>query len=417
MTKNKGILWFRNDLRLHDNEALMDALEACDEILPVYVFDDRMFEDKTSYGFSKTGTTRKRFIIESVRALDRELRKRNSRLQIFIGKTEDIIYELARKHKTKWVFCNRERTRDEVVIQDAVEHLMWSIGQEIRYSRGKMLLYTADLPFPITHTPDLFTTFRKEVAYIQIRQPLAAPPSIPTLDISDWTADFPEIELDQGEEVEREIEGGEESGLRRLHSIHDSDQLSKLDSGMELSPWISQGCLSPKSIYYQLKSVETRQNQSFISDQILKLVRRDYFRCMGKKFGNLIFVPSGIQGEPVSRKRDMEVIDSWCSGQTGQPLVDAGIRALVQTGFIDYKMRVLLSSYFIHELNQDWVVGAEFFESNLIDYDPCSNYGNWNRLAGVGAVKREQAKLNFDHQSKMLDPDGEFVAKWGGVRM
>ncbi|NBC06295.1 MAG: cryptochrome DASH, partial [Bacteroidetes bacterium] len=164
MYTKRGIMWFRQDLRLHDNEALTEALQYTDEVIPVYVFDERFFKGETTdFGFPKTGKYRAQFIIESIIDLRDSLRRMGSDLIVRIGKPEEEVFEIARKAKSSWVFCNRERTPDEVYVQDSLERNLWSVGQEIRYSRGKMLYYTADLPFPITHTPDTFSQFKKEV--------------------------------------------------------------------------------------------------------------------------------------------------------------------------------------------------------------------------------------------------------------
>jgi len=169
----KVIVWFRNDLRLHDNEALTDALTAGDQVVPVFIFDERTFRGKTSFGFDKTGKYRAKFIIEAVTDLRKQLQSRGSDLYIRVGKPEDELFALANELKSSWIFCNRERTQEEVAVQDVLEHNLWSIGQEIRYCRGKMLYYTSDLPFPVTHTPDVFTQFRKEVErFVQVREPL-----------------------------------------------------------------------------------------------------------------------------------------------------------------------------------------------------------------------------------------------------
>jgi len=148
MKKNRVIVWFRQDLRLHDNEALQDALKHGEEVIPVYVFDTRIFQGTTKFGFPKTGNYRAQFIIESVQDLRNNLRALGSELYIRTGKPEQIIFDIAQKAKTDWVFCNRERTDEEVQVQDALEQNLWSIGQEVRFSRGKMLYYTSDLPFP-----------------------------------------------------------------------------------------------------------------------------------------------------------------------------------------------------------------------------------------------------------------------------
>jgi len=176
MKKQRVIMWFRQDLRLHDNEALFDALKHGEEVIPIYVFDERVFKGLTKYGFPKTGKFRAKFIIESVQDLRENLRKIGSDLLVRIGKPEQVIFEIAQQAKTSWVFCNRERTAEEVAVQDALEKKLWSVGQELRFSRGKMLYYTADLPFPVTHTPDIFTHFRKEVErFTPIREVLPTP--------------------------------------------------------------------------------------------------------------------------------------------------------------------------------------------------------------------------------------------------
>ena len=176
MKQKRAIVWFRSDLRLHDNEALVEAMRSAEEVIPVYVFDERIFKGETSFGLRKTDKFRAQFIIESVADLRENLRKIGSELYVRIGKPEEILFEMSRESKTSWIFCNRERTDEEVYVQDQVEEKLWSIGQELRMSRGKMLYYTSDLPFPVPQTPDVFSSFRKEVERITpVRDPFPAP--------------------------------------------------------------------------------------------------------------------------------------------------------------------------------------------------------------------------------------------------
>jgi deoxyribodipyrimidine photo-lyase len=170
------IVWFRQDLRIHDNEALTEAISTGKPVIPVYVFDSRNYKDSRFDGFPKTGPIRMKFIIESVIDLRRNLHKIGLPLVVRTGFSEEIIFELGRNNKAHYIFCNRERTKDQVIIQDAVEQNLWRGGMELRYSRGKMLYYTADLPFPVTHTPDNFLVFRKEVEnMVKIRKPIPSP--------------------------------------------------------------------------------------------------------------------------------------------------------------------------------------------------------------------------------------------------
>ena len=428
-----AILWFRNDLRIHDNEALHDALESAENIVPVYVFDTRTFFSTTNFGFPKTGKFRTKFIIESVRDLKENLRKLGSDLYIRIGKPEEVIFDLAREVKSSAVFCNRERTQEEVQVQDAMEHNLWTIGQEIRYSRGKMLYYTADLPFPVTHTPDIFTQFRKEVEkYIPVRPPIESPESINAYTKVDLHfGSVPTME-DLGQEDFGENskggfgwKGGETEALKQLHYyLWDSDlvanyketrnELLGRDFSSKFSPWLTHGCLSPKMIYAELKKYETQRTKNKSTYWLFfELLWRDFFRLTGKKFGNDIFKISGTKGEkPKSHKEDIDLFLTWAEGRTGIPFIDANMRELNETGFMSNRGRQNVASFLVNDLKLNWLMGAEYFESLLLDYDPCSNYGNWNYIAGVGADPREDRYFNIISQARRYDPKGEYVKYW-----
>ena len=157
----RSILWFRQDLRLHDNEALVEAIRNSDELIPVFIFDPDQFAANTAYGTPKTGYARTRFIIESIINLRKQLQLLGSDLIVRTGKTASLLFDLASAYKAHYVYCNRERTREEVRVEEELEKNLWTIGREIRYSRGKMLYYTSDLPFPVTHCPDSFAVFKK----------------------------------------------------------------------------------------------------------------------------------------------------------------------------------------------------------------------------------------------------------------
>lgn len=432
MNKRRAIVWFRQDLRLHDNEALSEALKIADEVMPVYVFDERTFKGKTRFGFPKTGRYRTQFILESVADLRDSLQKLGSNLWIRVGKPEDIIFEFARTIKSSWVFCNRERTRDEVRVQDALEKKLWSIGQEIWYSRGKMLFYTADLPFPVPHTPDVFTQFRKEVEKIvPIRDPIPSPLLLPPLTVPLDSGSLPSGEqlspavFRNQPETDSEFKGGETAGLERLrYYIWESglirnykdtrNGLLGVDYSSRFSPWLAQGCLSPKLIYHEIRRYEARfgENESTYW-LIFELLWRDFFRFMAKKHGNKIFLKNGTAGKPVPDwQDDWELFQKWAEGTTGIPFIDANMRELKKTGFMSNRGRQNVASFLVKGLNINWLMGAEYFESLLIDYDPCSNYGNWNYIAGVGSDPREDRYFNIYSQARRYDPKGDYTRYW-----
>jgi deoxyribodipyrimidine photo-lyase len=420
--KKKGIIWFQQDLRLHDNEALNEATKLCDELYYIYIFDKRLIEGKTSTGFQKIGDHRLQFLIESVEDLSSNLESRGAKLIVKFGISEEILFNLADEKKTSFVFCNRERTSEEVKIQEGVEHKLWTIGQELRFTRGKMLYYTQDLPFPVTHCPDIFTAFRKDVEkIIQIRQPLPIP-----LDIKPAKHDIKNDDLPSCKRDDRHMmKGGETEGLRRLkYFLWESEEILFLKANRKkimgvnrsshLSAWLANGCLSPKMIVHELRLFEAAKgaNQS-IYNLFFHLLWRDFFRLMAKKHGNRIFQIDGYTtGVVVSKEIDRVLMERWCNGKTGTPLIDACMVELKSTGWLSGKARQITSSYWINDLKQNWLVGAEWFESQLIDYDPSSNYGNWAYMARVGGSTREELGLNVLYQARKFDPKGDYITKW-----
>ena len=423
--KTKGIVWFRQDLRINDNEAIVEAVSHCDEVIYIYVFDEREWSGKTKYGFDKTAEHRKRFLYECVEDLDTQLKRKGGHLHVAYGRPEDIIFDLAQKERTSWVFCNRERTQEEVKVQDALEESLWTIGQEVRFSRGKMLYHTADLPFPVNQTPDQFTAFRKEVEKITpIRKPLPVPSDLKS-SRSIMPSDWPELPKANKREDVYQFKGGTDAGLVRLyHYFWESGNIKsykKTRNGMlgadfssRFSPWLAHGALSPKFIYHELKKYEEENGANESTYWLFfELLWRDFFRLMGKKHGNRIFQEAGYAPRPRQAGQENYMsFEKWAKGETGTPLVDACMKELKTTGWMSNRGRQIVASFLVNDLKLHWLMGAEYFESLLIDYDPCSNYGNWAYIAGVGSDTRSDRYFNVVSQARKYDPQGDYVRFW-----
>jgi len=430
--KHRAIVWFRQDLRLHDNEALTTALRMAEEVIPVYIFDERTFRGETRFGFPKTGKFRAQFILESVADLRQRLRALGSELIIHVGCPEQILAEMCAQLKASWVLCNRERTQEEVLVQDALERKLWSIGTELLYTRGKMLYHTQDLPVPVHHTPDIFAQFRKDNEHITpIRPPLPPPTLLPpvttVIDPGELPtlADFGHTAIERDPRAVLDFQGGETAGLARLHYYLWETDLVKTykdtrnglvggDYSSKFSAWLAQGCLSPKQVYQELKKYEQERGANESTYWLFfELLWRDFFRLMAKKHSNRIFLRGGIHNKPMKHlKNNHELFQLWAQGKTGVPFVDANMREMNATGFMSNRGRQNTASFLVKDLKVNWQMGAEYFESQLRDYDPCSNWCNWNYVAGVGSDPREDRYFNILTQAKNYDPLGQYVRLW-----
>jgi deoxyribodipyrimidine photo-lyase len=428
MKKELSIVWFRNDLRLHDHEPLTKALAKTDNVLLLYCIDPRHFT-KTNFGFQKTGAHRAKFLLESVADLQRNIEKIGGSLIIKFGKPEDIIPQIVTHTQATFVFSSKEVTAEEVNIENLLEERLAKIQVPLTLFGQSTLFHTDDLPFPVGKTPDIYTKFRKEIENIVPVRPLFPTPthlkkysypsdSLPTLaDIGIKTPPFDSRAC-------MVFEGGETAGLRRLNEYFWQKDLLKTyketrngligaDYSSKFSPWLSLGCLSPRYIYEQVMLYEQQRvkNESTYW-LVFELLWRDYFRCIAKKYGAKIFQAEGIKQQPIVFKKNQKLFDKWASGSTGTPFIDANMRELNATGFMSNRGRQNVASFLVHDLKLNWQLGAAYFEQQLIDYDVCSNWCNWNYIAGVGNDPRENRYFNILKQAQTYDSKGEYVKLW-----
>jgi len=420
----KSLLWFRNDLRLHDNEALLLASEF-DEMVPVYCFDPRQFT-QTSFGFSKTGPHRTRFLLESVRSLRQNLRKKGSDLIVQFGKPEDILPEIVDKQEIDAVFAHKEATGEEAAVENTVSS---AHGIDIHFLWGSTLYHKDDIPYDPDAIPKVFTNFRKQVEKkSSVRKEIPAPeqlPSFPGIEAGRIPT-FEELGVDHSEADTRAVlsfKGGEDEALKRLNTYFwDQDLLKSYkftrnrllgaDYSSKFSPWLANGSLSPRRIYREVKKYEEKRKKNVSTYwMIFELIWRDFFRFSALTYGDKIFAAGGIQDKDRKWSRDIDLFNKWAEAKTGIPFIDANMRELNLTGFMSNRGRQNVASFLAQNLNIDWRMGAEYFELLLIDYDVCSNYGNWMYNATVGQDPRNRY-FNIVNQANKYDADGQYVKHW-----
>ena len=430
MTHNPVLIWFGNDLRLHDHEPLTEAIKSGQAIAAVYCYDPRQFF-QTRWGFAKTGALRAKFLKEALENLDRQLQTLGNRLWITTGFPEKIIPQIAKQIQATAVYFQREVTQEEVRVEQQLTQALQTQGIDYQGFWGATLYHPDDLPFAFQDLPDLFTHFRKQIEgqKIPVRDPLPTPQSLPpSPDVDDLTLIPPSPEWFASVKADSrgvlDFQGGERAGLARLQDYFwQGDRLRSYketrngmlgaDYSSKFSPWLALGCLSPRLIYQEVKRYEAeRVSNDSTYWLIFELLWRDFFRFVAHKYGDRLFYRSGLRGIEVDWQSDQALFQCWQRGQTGYPLVDANLRELALTGFMSNRGRQNVASFLCKNLGLDWRSGAAWFESCLIDYDVCSNWGNWNYTAGIGNDARNFRYFNILKQAQQYDPQGDYVRHW-----
>lgn len=420
------IHWFRNDLRVNDNPALNAALNSGHAVLPVFVLDERLWKTD-SWGHTKTGSFRTQFLLESLEDLKNKLEAEGAGLLIRIGKPEDILPTLASEWDCQAISAQAEYTREEMDVESALAR-----KYSLKLMHGSTLYHPDDIPFELEDIPDIFTQFRKACEKKAVVRQIS-----PLPDHGSWV-DFQSDSIPKAEDFglsvssqdERRVmhfKGGSTAAFERIqHYFWNSESLSHYkktrngligaDYSAKLSPWLANGSLSPRQIYWEVLKYEQKvvKNQSTYW-LVFELIWRDYFKYVAMKYGDRIFWPGGIKAAGKKWLTNADRFQKWKSGQTGDAFVDANMRELFHTGWMSNRGRQNVASYLVHDMGMDWRMGASWFESQLLDYDPCSNYGNWIYVAGVGNDPRENRKFNTQRQAEMYDGDGEFREIWLGA--
>lgn len=420
---SRAIYWFRNDLRLEDNEGLTKAASENREVLPVYVLDSRWLKGK-QFGIDRTGPFRMKFLLESLKDLKSQLQSVGSDLLFLIGNPVEQITSVYRQHN-----CSRVYAQELSSYEEHRDELTLSSNVSVEFLWGETLYHKEDLSFTLADLPGVFTQFRKSVEKkVQIRPLVEAPLQINSP--QGFGTDIPGLEelgYDCPQPDERTVldfRGGSKTALQRLdYYLWERELLSTYkntrngfiggDYSSKFSPWLAMGAISPRQIYWQVKKYEkyVKKNSSTYW-LVFELLWRDYFHFVARKYGKLIFQRSGITGEEKIEWGSAQHFDLWANGQTREPLVDANMRELNATGFMSNRGRQIVASYLMHTMKIDWRLGAAYFEKMLIDYDPCSNYGNWMYIAGVGNDPRGGREFNLSHQKESYDPQGKYQELW-----
>jgi deoxyribodipyrimidine photo-lyase len=407
MTDTRTVMWFRRDLRLGDNPALLDAC-ASDGVLPLFVLDPALW--------GPAGVPRRAYLAASLRALDASLRQRRARLSVVRGDPVRQVVLAAEAVGASRVHVAADfgpygRRRDAAVeeaLADAGVELVRT-GSPYAVAPGRVLNGSGS-PYKV------YTPFSRAWAEHGWRGPVDPPSDVRWLALDD-TVEIPEPALPDGTELP---EAGERAALRRWRAFVDRDtgDLGDYETGRDrpdqdntsrMSVHLKWGEIHPRTMLADLsgdtrKAIGTYRKElawrEFYADVLFQRpeTAREYLRA---EFARM-------QYDDPDR-----VLDAWKRGRTGYPIVDAGMRQLRATGWMHNRVRMIVASFLVKDLHVEWQHGARHFMHWLVDGDLASNQHNWQWVAGCGTDAAPFFRIfNPTSQGRKFDPRGEYVKRW-----
>ena len=396
-------MWFRRDLRLADNPALVEAA-AADGVLALFVLDQALW--------GPAGPSRRAQLCASLRALDASLRQRRGRLQVVRGKPERQVLLAAREVGARAVHVAADygpygRRRDEAVAADLADAGVDLVrtGSPYAVAPGRVVNGSGN-PYQV------FTPFSRAWAQHGWREPIATPTGARFLTLAK-TVEIPEPALPDGLTLP---EAGERAALRqwaafldRVAAYGEERDRPDLDATSRMSPHLKYGAVHPRTLLADLAQHRSRGASTYRTE----LAWREFYADVLHRRPDSAreYYKPAFAAMPYDEPG--EAFAAWQRGATGFPVVDAGMRQLRATGWMHNRLRMITASFLVKDLHVEWQHGARWFLRWLVDGDLASNNHGWQWTAGSGTDAAPFFRVfNPTTQGRRFDPDGAYVRRW-----
>lgn len=394
--ENIVIHWYRRDLRLQDNVGLYHALSSGKKVLPIFVFDSEILSELDK------DDARVSFIHRTLEQMDQELRKRGSGMQCYVGKPVDIWKEILTKYTVSEVYTNRDYEPYAIHRDKEIGDLLSNHGVAFRTFQDHVIFEKDDVLKKDGTPYTVYTPYKNK--WLEKFETINCAPI--------------EVRLDNLYPVEQSFISMEEVGfeksaievkpytLAQVDSYEDLRNLPAKDGTSYLSPHLRFGTVSVRQI---IDNISKTRNLVFLQE----LIWREFFIQIMAHFPRVLTENFKTKYDHVQWRNDEADFEKWCSGNTGYPMVDAGMRELNTTGYMHNRVRMVVASFLCKHLLIDWRWGEAYFAQKLLDYEAASNNGNWQWSAGTGCDSAPYFRVFNPHeQLRKFDGEMKYVRKW-----
>ena len=393
-----NIIWFRRDLRIADNPALLAALKSSDDIVALFIIDKEL----------STSPNKKRlaYLAESLKSLDQSL---GGNLHVIHGEAADVLKDLVARYKATEVHIAQEydpraMARDAKVKSAGIN--LVATGSPYAVAPGRVLKESDGTPYKV------YTPFYKNWCIHGWRKPAETPKSIPAVKPGKSDRNFPDWPVPEGQTIPP---AGEAAALERfkyfkkkaLDDYQAQRNIPGVDGTSKLGPALAFGEVHPRTLLAQLG--DSQDHDVFRKE----IAWREFYADV--MFNN----PHTDKDYYAPRFKEMrydkpgKAFIAWCEGKTGFPFVDAAMRQLVQEGWMHNRTRMVVASFLVKDLHLEWQHGAKFFEEHLVDFDVASNAHGWQWTAGTGTDASPYYRVfNPIEQGKKFDGEGAYIRKY-----
>lgn len=401
MQETISICWLRRDLRLDDNAALYYALRTGVPVLPLFIFDTDILD-----GLENKQDKRLTFIYDRIAEMAAQLKKMGSGFMVMHGRPIDCLKELCGAYDIAAVYTNHDyepyaRQRDKEVADMLREKniMLHSYKDQVIFEKDEVLKdngepYTVYTPYSKKWKQKLddfyLRSYPTEKYYGNfLKQEAAHLPALETLGFERVAYDVPPAKLNEA--IAKDYEA-----TRNYPAV---------DGTTKLSVHLRFGTISPRKLAAEVKDL----NAQLLNE----LIWREFYQAILWHYPQVVTESFRKEYDHIAWRNNEQEFALWCKGQTGYPVVDAGMRELNETGYMHNRVRMIVASFLTKDLLTDWRRGEAYFAEKLMDYDLAANNGNWQWAAGTGCDAAPYFRVfNPKLQAEKFDPRGEYIRRW-----
>jgi len=392
--KQRAIIWFRRDLRISDNPALLAAIEASDEIVPLFIMDEKIA--------SNSGTNRRAYLAASLDSLDRSL---GEKLLVISGEPSAVLKDVMNRYSATSVHVSTDYTpygvtRDANVVVNGIE--LTHTGSSYAVAPGRVRK-SDETPYRV------YTPFYRAWCTHGWRAPAAKPLNIKAAEPLPGDRNFPkwnsEINISAGENAA--LDRWQEFQATGLDAYDENRNFSSIDGTSRLSAHLRWGEIHPRTLLANLG--DSKAHDVFRKE----IAWREFYADVLHHNPQTTWDYYAPRFKEMRYEKPDSKFTAWCEGNTGYPFVDAAMRQLAQTGWMHNRTRMVVASFLVKDLHLEWQHGARFFSQHLIDYDVASNSHGWQWTAGCGTDASPYYRVfNPIEQGKRFDAEGDYIRKF-----
>ena len=396
-----SIHWFRRDLRLQDNAALYHALKRGNPVLCLFIFDTTILKK-----LSDKSDARVTFIHQEIELLKTELESLGSSLLIKHGEPLDIWKELCKEFEIEEVFTNHDYEPDAISRDNHIQDLLKSKNIQLKSFKDQVIFEKNEIVKDDGTPYTVFTPYSKKWKAKLNDFYIKPYPTEPYFINFHKTEPLSNISLDQLGFIRSEINfPSKATTLEIVKNYEQNRDIPSLEGTSRLS------------LHFRFGTVSIRQKTATalaISEKWLnELIWREFYMSILYHYPHVVSAAFKPQYDRVEWINNPEHFKKWCTGQTGYPIVDAGMRQLNTTGFMHNRVRMITASFLTKHLLIDWRWGEAYFAEKLLDYELASNNGGWQWAAGCGVDAAPYFRIFNPHlQTEKFDPEHTYIQTW-----